>query len=249
MALSCTVGSAASGALTPTPTPRRRCLHVEEAFTRDVAPERLGSVAESLERWLAVAQEVLAGIEGRVAWTQDATAAAARKKTELEQVGDGWWNSRSSATPPREGVGHVGGAACCGGAAAAAGRWHTPSFACCGLGGWRVQMGASEAWHGRDCLLAELHKQLGTLVHALPRPRAVVDCQALCAGSELVCAHVPRTSVVLLHPLRCKGPGEEGAGMASMAPTRAVLRCVASTLHMRCAVLPPPSTRAAGPGE
>eukprot|EP00887_Chlorella_sp_A99_P005621 scaffold1.g5621.t1 len=62
-----------------------RCLHVEETFCRDVPPDRLAGVAESLGSWLGVAHEVLAGIEARVGWTQEAMAAASKKKADLQQ--------------------------------------------------------------------------------------------------------------------------------------------------------------------
>lgn len=55
---------------------------MEEAFCRDVPPEQLGGVAEALGDWLASAQAVLATIEQRVEWTQKATEAAERARSE-----------------------------------------------------------------------------------------------------------------------------------------------------------------------
>lgn len=55
---------------------------MEEAFCRDVRPEQLGSVTGALGEWLAAVQGVLATIEQRVEWTQQATEAAERAKSE-----------------------------------------------------------------------------------------------------------------------------------------------------------------------
>ena len=43
-------------------THARRCLHVEEAFYRDVHPDQLASVSGALGEWLDSANGVLAGV-------------------------------------------------------------------------------------------------------------------------------------------------------------------------------------------
>lgn len=63
-----------------------RCLHVEEAFCRDVRPEDLPGVVGALGDWLAAANGVLQGIEQRIDWTVDATAAAERARGEAAKA-------------------------------------------------------------------------------------------------------------------------------------------------------------------
>lgn len=67
---------------------RNRCLHVEEAFARDVRPEALPSVAASLGDWLAASNGVLHGIEQRIDWTNDAVAAGERARGEAGKALD-----------------------------------------------------------------------------------------------------------------------------------------------------------------
>ncbi|KAI7836235.1 hypothetical protein COHA_009875 [Chlorella ohadii] len=67
---------------------RNRCLHVEEAFCRDVHPDQLASVSGALGEWLDSANGVLAAIEQRIDWTQNACAAAERQRAEATQMLD-----------------------------------------------------------------------------------------------------------------------------------------------------------------
>lgn len=60
----------------------RSCLHVEEAFCRDVRPDALPSVSAALGDWLGIANGVLAGIEQRIEWTLNAAAAADKAKAD-----------------------------------------------------------------------------------------------------------------------------------------------------------------------
>ncbi|EFN59423.1 hypothetical protein CHLNCDRAFT_137951 [Chlorella variabilis] len=65
---------------------RNKCLHVEDAFCRDVPPDQLAGVAGALDEWLGAANGVLAGIEQRIDWTLDATAAAEQARSEAEKA-------------------------------------------------------------------------------------------------------------------------------------------------------------------
>lgn len=62
---------------------------MEEAFCRDVQPEQLGAVAGALGEWLSAAGGVLSGIEQRIDWTLDASAAAERQRTEAATALEG----------------------------------------------------------------------------------------------------------------------------------------------------------------
>lgn len=91
-------GSPAVWGATPLPMPFTpptahpsscRCLHVEDAFARDVRPGSLGAVAGSLGDWLGAASAVLAGIEQRIDWTSNAAAAAERQRDEAAKALEG----------------------------------------------------------------------------------------------------------------------------------------------------------------
>lgn len=62
---------------------RSRCLHVEDAFCRDVRPEDLPHVIASLGGWLQNATALLGDMESRVKWTADAEASAAKRRSDL----------------------------------------------------------------------------------------------------------------------------------------------------------------------
>jgi len=76
---------------------KNRCLHVEDALARDVAPERLPEVISALEDWLAGARQVLQATEWRVAWTAEASAAAEQRRAELDAVVQGERDSVQAA--------------------------------------------------------------------------------------------------------------------------------------------------------
>lgn len=59
---------------------------MEDAFCRDVPPDQLAGVAGALDEWLGAANGVLAGIEQRIDWTLDATAAAEQARSEAEKA-------------------------------------------------------------------------------------------------------------------------------------------------------------------
>lgn len=62
------------------PDQKAQCLHVEDAFPRDMPPDQLTSVVLSLGGWLETARAVLVGIRDNVDWTtKSANEAAAAK--------------------------------------------------------------------------------------------------------------------------------------------------------------------------
>jgi len=64
---------------------RGQCLHVEHALARDVPPEGISRIVESLEKWLSNAKEVMEGLEAQVRWAGDATTAAVRCREDREK--------------------------------------------------------------------------------------------------------------------------------------------------------------------
>lgn len=68
---------------------RNRCLHVEEAFSRDVPPSQLPGVSAALGEWLTAANGVLAGIEQRIDWTAGAVAATEKARADAAKAIDG----------------------------------------------------------------------------------------------------------------------------------------------------------------
>lgn len=64
---------------------KSQCLHIEDAFARDVSPDQLPDVISALGEWLAAAQKVVSDVETQVATTTKASAAAQQRKNELAE--------------------------------------------------------------------------------------------------------------------------------------------------------------------
>lgn len=67
---------------------RARCLHVEHALARDVPPEGLPQLIQSLDEWLDNAQQVMAGIEAQVQATGEAVAATEARRAARQKAAE-----------------------------------------------------------------------------------------------------------------------------------------------------------------
>lgn len=75
---------------------RARCFHVEDAMTRDVQPESLSTLVESLSDWLTNAHQVLNGIDAQVGTVVASTAAIEKHRVALDAAVDAARNDTRS---------------------------------------------------------------------------------------------------------------------------------------------------------
>lgn len=62
-----------------------QCLHIEDAYPRDIPPEHVGQLIHTLGAWLERTQSTLTSVQSGITWLKDTSARAKSEKENKEQ--------------------------------------------------------------------------------------------------------------------------------------------------------------------